>query len=113
MELKIIKEKENPLFNRKEVVMELNSAVSPKNTEVLDLVSKKFSVPEEQIKLKGIYGKFGASIFEISANIYETVKDKEDTEIKTKKERDAEKKAFEDRIKATAEEMKKSKETNT
>jgi ribosomal protein S24E len=111
MELKITKEKENPLFNRKEVVMEFNSAVSPKNEDILKLVSKKFSVPEEQVKLKGIYGKFGTHVFEIFANIYGTVKDKEETEIKTKKERNAEKKAIEDRIKATAEERKKASET--
>jgi len=113
MELKIIEEKENPLFNRREIILEIKSKISPKNGEVLKLVSEKFSIPEEQVKLKGIYGKFGTSIFEVFANLYNTIKDKEETEIKTKKERDAEKKAFEENIKAIAEERKKAKEQNT
>ena len=111
MENKIIQEKENPLFNRKEVVLEIVSRVSPSNSEVQKLVSEKFSAPEEKIKIKGIYGNFGTHGFTVYANIYKTVKDKETTEIKSKKEREKDKKAFEERAKIEAEERKKSKET--
>ncbi len=110
MEIKINKEEENPLYNRKEVVLEIVSNISPKNDEVLKAVAEKFSIPEEQIKVKGIYGKFGTTSFEVYANIYNTVKDKEETEVTTKKERDAKKKAELDRIKAAAEEKKKAEE---
>jgi ribosomal protein S24E len=110
MEMNIIEEKDNALFNRKEIILEIISKVSPKNEDVLNLVSDKFSTPPERIKIKGIYGKFGSSTFNVFANIYNTIIDKEKTEIKTKKERDSERKAFEERIKSEAELRKKSKE---
>jgi ribosomal protein S24E len=111
MEAKIIKEKENPLFNRNEIILEINSLTSPKNEEVLELISKKFSTPPEQIKVKGIYGKFGTNTFTIYGNVYKTVLDKEKTETKTKREREAEKKALEEAKKAEEERKKTEAET--
>jgi len=96
METKIIEEKENPLFNRKEIVLEVSANVNPKNSEALEMVSKQFSTPAEQIKIKGIYGKFGTHKFKIFANIYKTIQDKEKTEVKTKQEKATEKKADEE-----------------
>jgi ribosomal protein S24E len=107
METKIIEQKENPLFNRKEIILEVSSTSSPKNDEASEMVSKQFSVPAEQIQIKGIYGKFGTQKFKIIANVYNSIADKEKTEVKTKKQREAEKKAELDRIKAEAEEKKK------
>jgi len=103
MENKIIEEKENLLFNRKEIVLEVSANVNPKNSEALEIVSKQFSTPAEQIKIKGIYGKFGTQKFKIVANIYKTIQDKEKTEVKTKQEKDAEKKAIEEAKKAETE----------
>ena len=107
MREKLIEEKQNDLFNRKEVVLEISSDISPSNTDVQKLIAEKFSVSEANIKVKGIYGNFGTHEFTIYANVYKTVQDKETTEIKTKKERNAEKKAEEERIKAILEEKKK------
>jgi ribosomal protein S24E len=106
MENKIIEEKENPLFNRKEVTLEVSSNVNPKNDEALKIISEQFSTPEEQIKIKGIYGKFGIQRFKIIANIYKTLADKEKTEVKTKQEKEAEKKAVEEMKKAEEERRK-------
>lgn len=107
METKIIEEKENPVFNRKEVVLEVVSEISPSNNEISKLIAEKFSSSEDKIKIKGIYGNFGTQIFTVYASVYKTVEDKDKTEIKTKKERDAEKKAEEERIKVEAEAKKK------
>lgn len=93
METKIIEKKNNPLFNREEVVLEVVSNVSPSNSSVAKLIAEKFSSSEDKVKIKGIYGNFGTHVFTIHANVYKTIGDKEKIEIKTKKERDAEKKA--------------------
>lgn len=93
MELKIIQEKENPLFKRKEILAELNSEITPKIIEVEKKLSERFSKPVENIKTKRIKGKFGSKTFRIEANIYESMEDKNQTEIKTKKQREAERKS--------------------
>ncbi len=85
MTLKITKEKENPLFNRKEISFELSAEITPSHTEILNLISKKLSIPEENIKVKKITGRFGSKNFLISANVYKEKKDKERAEKKMKK----------------------------
>ncbi len=105
MELKIIHEKENSLFKRKEILAEINSETTPNRIEIEKILSKKFSQPAENIKIKTIKGNFGSKTFRIKANVYEMMEDKEQTEIKTKKQREAEKKMIMER-------MKKGKEVN-
>ena len=80
MTLKILKEKENSLFSRKEISFELPAEITPSNKEVLELISKNLSVPEETIKVKKIYGKFGSKDFIIDANVYSTKENKEKVE---------------------------------
>ena len=92
MELKILNEKNNQLFKRKEIISEIGSETTPKIIEIVEILSKKFSTPSENINIKDIKGRFGTKTFKIRANIYETFEDKEKTEIKTQKQRKAEKK---------------------
>ena len=93
MELKILKEKENPLFKRKEILAEISSEITPKIIEVENILSREFSKPIENIKIRRIKGKFGTRFFNVEANVYDLFEDKEKTEIKTQKQREAEKKA--------------------
>ena len=86
MTLKIIEEKDNPLFKRKEVKATLESEITPNRAHVLDLLSKKFAVSPENVKIKGINGNFGAKKFSIEANIYHSKEEKDIVEIKKKKE---------------------------
>ena len=123
MTLKILKEKENPLFKRKEISFELPSEITPSNKEVLELISKKLSVSKEAIKIKKIYGRFGSKNFIIDVNAYSTKENKEEVERKTKKEIEAEIKEAEaakaaktvakaeQEAKKAAEEQKKAEET--
>ena len=83
---KILEEKENPLFNRKEIQASIESQVTPSNSDIKKLISEKFSTQIENIKVKKILGKFGSKTFKIFANIYTSKKDKEDIEPKSKKE---------------------------
>ncbi len=108
--IKILEEKENPLFNRNEVILEITNEVVPSNKEVEKLISEKFSSNPQKIKIKKIEGRFGSKNFKIIANIYSSENDKNNIEIKTKKQRDAEKKAAEEERKKAKEEKKKAEE---
>ena len=86
MELEITQEKENGLFNRKEIQGLISAEVAPRREDVLKILAEKFSVPQETIKIKGIHGKFGLQEFKLEANIYKSKEDKDQLEVKKKKE---------------------------
>jgi ribosomal protein S24E len=91
MEIIDIHETKNLVFNRKEIIAKVLAEITPSNKEVLTALSKKLSVPEEAIKIKGIYGEFGSKEFDVQANVYKSKADKEKIERKTKKEVETEK----------------------
>lgn len=111
----IKKEQENPLFKRKEVKVLVEGDVNPKISEAAHIVSEKYKVSIENIKIRNVKGKFGRNTFLIEANLYESKEEKERNEVKSKKELDAEKaeaeaaKKAEEEAKA-AEEAKKAEE---
>lgn len=83
---KILQEKENPLFERKEIEISIESDITPKKQEIEKLISEKFSSQVENIKVKKILGRFGSRIFNILANIYSSKENKDNIEPKSKKE---------------------------
>ena len=91
-EIKVIKEKENPFFNRKEIKVFIHSEKSPSREEVSKILSEKFSVPFTNIKIKKIHGNFGSKTFNIEASLYSSKEDKDSVELKKKKEIEIEKK---------------------
>lgn len=96
MKLKITEEKGNALFNRKEIKGFIDSEIVPSRTETSKVLSEKFKVPWENIKIKKIIGKFGSKTFSVEANIYSSKQDKDSIELKKKKEIESEKKATEE-----------------
>ncbi|MGA2130090.1 MAG: 30S ribosomal protein S24e [Candidatus Pacearchaeota archaeon] len=86
MEIKILEEKNNPLFGRKEVKGTVESEINPSRVQILEVISKKFSSPVENIKIKNIRGNFGKKTFTIEANVYTSEKEKNIVEVKKKKE---------------------------
>lgn len=84
---KVTEEKENPLFNRKEIFFEVQADVTPSRLETSKFVSDKLSAPIENIKIKSINGKFGSNIFSGRVFIYNSEKDKDRVEIKKKKDK--------------------------
>lgn len=92
MEIKDIHETKNLVFDRKELTAKIISEIAPSNNDVIAHLSKKLGVPEEAIKIRGIYGEFGSKEFKIKANIYPSKEHRNKVERKTRKERDAEKK---------------------
>ena len=86
MTLKILEEKNNPLFGRKEIKAVIESEKTPSRAQILELLSKKFSASPESIKILGIKWSFGVRKFSIEANIYQSKEEKERVELKKKKE---------------------------
>jgi len=82
--MKIINQKENHLFGRKEVYAELQVETTPKKQDVEKLISEKFGVPGENIEVKKISGKFGSKNFGITAFVYDSKKLKEEVESRPK-----------------------------
>ncbi|MDP2672392.1 MAG: hypothetical protein Q8O84_01105 [Nanoarchaeota archaeon] len=109
MKTEIIDEKKNPLFNRKEIILEVESEITPSHSEAEKIVSEKFKTSSEALKIKKIYGRFGSKTFRINANIYSSKEEKESIEPKSKKEKEAEAKVLEEAKKAE-EEKRKAKE---
>jgi ribosomal protein S24E len=95
MEIKDIHEKKNLVFDRKELTAIILSEIAPSNKDVITHLAKKLSVPEEAVKIKGIYGEFGSKEFKVKANIYPTKEGRHNIERKTKKEVENEKKEAE------------------
>tara|TARA_Y100000296_G_C4945220_1_gene143480 strand:- start:37 stop:423 length:387 start_codon:yes stop_codon:yes gene_type:complete len=85
-QFKLIEEKENPLFSRKEVLFDINAKVTPNHDEVEKIISEKFSTQSGNIKIKKIHGKFGSNDFKVTAFIYATEEDKNKIEPKGKKD---------------------------
>ena len=87
MEAKILEEKQNPLFNRKEVKIEIESALPPSKAEATKIVSEKFSSSEDKVKLEKIDSRFGSSKFIIIAKVYGSLEEKERIEPKIKQKK--------------------------
>jgi ribosomal protein S24E len=87
--LTILNQRENPVFNRKEVELNAESNLTPTINEAENLVAEKFSVNQENVKIKKIKGKFGSDNFIISAHVYSSKEDREKAETikKEKKEK--------------------------
>ncbi len=92
IDLKIISEIENPVFNRREIEGEIYADSTPSRQEVVKIISEKFSVQPEVIKIKTIKGKFGQKVFLIVVNIYKSKEDRDKIELKKKKDLELEKK---------------------
>jgi len=103
---KIISEKINPLFERREIQATINSESTPSKEEVKKFLTEKLSVSEDVLKLENIKGRFGSNEFIITAKVYKTSEHRNSIERKTKKEIEVEKKEIEEVAKAESEKKK-------
>jgi ribosomal protein S24E len=87
--MNIIEEKQNMLLNRKELKLNVSDLESPPNMEnARKMVSEKFSVPEEQVHINKIAGRFGSKEFTILANIYNTGSERDKFHLRNKKQKE-------------------------
>jgi len=96
MEIKIISDIENHLFNRREIEGDIHTNVTPSREDVRQVLAEKFSTSTDTIKIRTIKGKFGSKVFLIVANIYKSKEDKDKIELKKKKDVEFEKKQVEE-----------------
>lgn len=87
--IKIIEEKENKVFNRKEIKAEIQASKTPNKEEISKSIAEKFSVEKELVVIEKINGKFGSLVFSVSAKVYKSLADKERIEPKSKKDKKA------------------------
>lgn len=86
--MELIEEKQNQLLNRKELKLNISELKSPPSMDVArKMVSEKFSVPEENIHINKIAGKFGSNGFTVLANIYNSTSEREKFHVRKKKEK--------------------------
>ncbi|MBS3084604.1 hypothetical protein J4411_01705 [Candidatus Pacearchaeota archaeon] len=109
MEIKLVEEKKNPLFSRREIVFQVKSNVVPSHEEIKNLLKEKFSFNPHLVRTKKIEGKFGAKIFDVLVNVYDSKEEFKRIVRKTKQELEKEKKEVDEEMNAKAE-AKKAKE---
>ncbi len=110
MEAKKISEVENPLYSRKEYVVEIKANSIPSYDEVKKLLDEKFSMKPELVRINSVKGKFGTQVFEANVDVYSSDAEFKRVVKKTKQEIEKEKKAIEEKKKAEAEKKKAAEE---
>ncbi|MFB6245989.1 MAG: hypothetical protein ABEI74_00130 [Candidatus Pacearchaeota archaeon] len=89
---------ENPIFGRKEVSLEVSKdEYEPTYSNALKILSDKFSVDREALKINKLDVAFGRNKFKIFANVYNSPEEKQKVESKSKKEQEAEQKIEEEK----------------
>lgn len=101
--MKVIEDKQNEFFKRKEVKVIVGAGKNPSTPEASKLIADEFKASEENIAIQSVKGKFGRNTFLIVANIYNSKEDKEKMAFKTRKQRKQESKG---KIEAKQEEQK-------
>lgn len=101
--MKILEEKQNPLFARRELKISIDEQITPSKDNLRKAIAEKFSVDENLIRVVEINGKFGSQEFVALVDIYESIEEFKRIVKKTKQEIEAEKKAEEERLKAEEE----------
>lgn len=87
MNSNILSEKENALFRRKEVLLEVENNSTPNVSDAEKFVSEKFSTTPEKVKVKKIHSKFGSNKFDVLAFVYDSEEDKNRIEPKIKEKK--------------------------
>jgi ribosomal protein S24E len=71
MELHTLKERDMGLLSRKRVsIMVDNDKATPSRLELLKLISKKYSTPEEQVVIRHMYPQFGNKKTKVIVHLY-------------------------------------------
>lgn len=73
--MKMTFETKNDLFNRRELIIEVDSDTNIGFDEAKKRISEKFGVSEETVQVNNIYGSFGKHQFIIKADIYDSKED--------------------------------------
>lgn len=95
--MKITETKKNPLLHREEITAVLESAVTPSESQVVQMIAESTKKPSENIVIEQIKSNFGTQEVKIKAKIYDNQDHRKRIEVVTRK---AKKKAAEEAKKA-------------
>ena len=84
MELKLVSEKENPLFSRKEIVYDAPSAPTPSRDKIADAVALAAKCSKDCVVIDRIEQKFGSKRVKVYAKAYKSAADAKKHEMKFK-----------------------------
>jgi ribosomal protein S24E len=71
MKFKIVLEKDEPLLDRKTVILEIEKESTPTRKEVIELIKAHFGVDVDKFIIQKIEQKFGMPISTVEVRIYE------------------------------------------
>ena len=83
-------ETRNDLFKRNEVEIEISAEKNPTFDEAKKMLAEQMKKPTENINVSGIKGHFGSNLFVISAYVYDSKEDLENSKQLTQKQKKAE-----------------------
>jgi ribosomal protein S24E len=91
--MKILQKKENPLFSRTSLKVEVEhkGKPTPTNADIKKRVAELMKVDEKLVVIEHIYTKFSAGVSEVIAHVYKNEKALENVKIKKKKKKEAKK----------------------
>ena len=87
--MNVTKDFRNELLKRKEINSSLEADKNPGIKNVQEDIAKRFKVENECVVIKKLWNNFGSSQFFAEAFVYDSVQDKESTEQKPKKKKEA------------------------
>ena len=85
--MNIKKEFRNDLLKRKEVLFIVENSGNPGVQSCLSMVSDKYKVESNVIEIRKINSQFGSNKFQVEAFVYDSEKDKMETEQKKKEKK--------------------------
>ena len=85
--MNVLKEFENKLLKRKEVLVSGEYEINPGIKRVTEEISKQFKADKEKIVVRRIISEFGKKLFKVEAFIYNSVEDKTKVEPKPKEKK--------------------------
>jgi len=112
--MKIIQKTESPLLSRTQILASLDhiGKSTPSEKEVTKLIADEMKVKEEVIKIKNIFSRFGTGKSRITAYIYKTKKDLDETEPQIRKKETSKQEAQAEEPKENGKEERKAKEAS-
>jgi len=81
----------NDLLNRKEIVLSIDSDSNPGYARMQQECADHFKVEQERIVIKKVWNNFGSRKFFVEVFLYDSVSDKDKTEVKPKVKKEAKK----------------------
>jgi ribosomal protein S24E len=72
MKINIIRQEKNSVFNRQEIIAEVEEKITPKRTEVQEKLAAALNIPKSQVVIIKMDTRFGTNKLTIEARAYDS-----------------------------------------